>query len=256
MLDQFTYEEYAGLLARLRRGRANLCFGDFATGDGPPDNEAFFLLRHDVDLSIEAALEMARREAEMEVRATYFLLLSCEHYNLLAEEHGGVARRLVGMGHEVGLHYDVRAMARRSDSLTSQLRLEADLLSALAGTPVRSIAMHLPGLHGEDPFAAGSGFVNAYDSRFTGDIAYFSDSCGAWRNSAAEAFASAELPPRLQLLIHPFYWRAEPGDRWKRLDLWGSELRRRIEVIEERVRRVWSAHDGAREHDERVRGRS
>lgn len=254
MLDQFTYEEYVDLLTRLSRGRANLCFGDFAADDGPPEEEGFFLVRHDVDLSIEAALEMARREAELEVRATYFLLLSCEHYNLLAEEHAGVARQLVGMGHEVGLHYDVRAMARRSDSLESQLRLEAGLLSDLAGTPVRSIAMHLPGLHGEDPFAGGTDFVNAYERRFTGEIAYFSDSCGAWRDSAVEAFESDELPPRVQLLVHPFYWRAEPGDRWQRLDRWGTELRRRIDGIEERVRRVWSTHDGAREHDERLRG--
>jgi len=255
MLDQFTYAEYAELVARLRRGRANLCFGDFADGRGPQGEEPFFLLRHDVDLSIEAALEMARREAEMEVRATYFLLLSCEHYNLLAEDHAGVARQLVGMGHEVGLHYDVRAMARRSDSLASQLRLEADLLSALAGAPVRSIAMHLPGLHGDDPFAAESGFVNAYDRRFTGEIAYFSDSCGAWRDNAVEAFAGDELPERVQLLVHPFYWRAEPGDRWDRLERWGTALRRRIDAIEERVRRVWNTHDGAREHDERARGR-
>ncbi|MGD8327842.1 MAG: hypothetical protein PVJ49_00320 [Acidobacteriota bacterium] len=256
MLDQFTYAEYADLLARLRHGRVNLCFADFADGGGPGDEEPFFLLRHDIDLSIEAALEMARREAEMEVRATYFLLLSCEHYNLLAEEHAGAARELVGMGHEVGLHYDVRAIARRSDDPASQLRLEADLLSALAGAPVRSIAMHLPGLHGEDPFAGGTEFVNAYDSRFTDEIAYFSDSCGAWRDNAVEALESDELPPRLQLLTHPFYWRTQPGDRWERLDRWGTALRRRIEGIEERIRRVWNAHDGAREHDERIRRRS
>ena len=92
-------------------------------------------------------------------------------------------------GHEVGLHYDVRAMARRGgDDLGSQLVMEADLLSRLTGEPVRSIAMHLPGLYGDDPFAGVTEFVNAYDERFAGDIAYFSDSCGAWRDSAAEAF--------------------------------------------------------------------
>ena len=39
-------------------------------------------LRHDVDLSLEAALEMARIEHELGVRATYFLMTESGFYNL------------------------------------------------------------------------------------------------------------------------------------------------------------------------------
>ncbi len=253
MLDRFTYDEYAELLDRIKHERENVCFGELADASSWEQHSALFILRHDVDLSVEAALEMARLEAQWGIRATYFLLLSGEHYNLLSEEYSDAPRQLSALGHEVGLHYDVGAMAKRGgEDLLPQLELEAGILATLTGQPVRSIAMHLPSMQGDDPFAAGSSFVNAYDERFTKGIAYFSDSCGAWRNSAFEAFQADRIPRRLQLLIHPFFWHAHPGDRWNRLDRWGAEVRERLEISEERIREVWRGHGCVQEHEDRL----
>jgi hypothetical protein len=252
MFDRFTYDEYAELLTRIKHERENVCFGELADSSSLDGYSGLFILRHDVDLSIEAALEMARLEAEWGVRATYFLLLSCEHYNLFSEDYSEAPRQLIALGHEVGLHYNVRAMAKRAhEDLLPELEMEAGILSALAKQPVRSIAMHLPSLLGDDPFAEGSSFVNAYDKRFTRDIAYFSDSCGAWRNSAFEAFRTNQIPRRLQLLVHPFFWHQDPGDRSDRLDRWGAELRGRLETGEQRIREVWAGHSGVQEHEGR-----
>lgn len=254
MLEEFTYDEYAALIEKVRRERKNLCFRDFTDLAPGQEPDAFFIVRHDVDLSIEAALEMARREADTGVRASYFVLLSCEYYNLLSAEYGDAARRLVDWGHEVGLHYDVSAIAKRpGDDPVAQLELEAGVLSSLTGQPVRSISMHVPHLRDGDPFAGESRYVNAYDERFTRRMAYYSDSCGAWRDEALEALCG-EIPARVQLLVHPFFWQESPGSRWTRLEDWKSKLRDKRARQEQRLRETWNRHAGAREHDERQAG--
>lgn len=148
MFDQFSYDEYERLLGILKASRENITFSDCRNGDNPP---RFFILRHDIDYSLSAALKMARFEAEQDVRATYFLLLSSENYNLLCEESCTVPRQLAALGHEVGLHYDVRVMYERcKEGLRTQLQWEIDILSGLTGNTIHSIAMHNPSVHGDD----------------------------------------------------------------------------------------------------------
>ena len=62
------------------------------------------LLRHDVDLSLEAALAMAEVEAEADAVATYFLMTRSEFYNLHSPSGDAAIERLRGLGHRVGLH--------------------------------------------------------------------------------------------------------------------------------------------------------
>jgi hypothetical protein len=250
VFDRFTLQDYDALLQLLREDRANLCFADHRQPmAGLPSR--FFILRHDVDFSPEAALQMARFEAERGIRATYFLLLSSPHYNLLSEESRIVPRRLVELGHEVGLHYDVQAMAAGGD-LGEALRTEVQVLSALTGRPVFSIAMHNPSLHGEDPFRTTAPFINAYADRFTKDVAYHSDSCGAWRDSTYDALRTRALPPRVQLLIHPFFWQEVTGSRWERLESWTAACETKRQGHVQQIRDIWLGHTGVHEHDRRA----
>jgi len=247
MLEKFDYATYDRLLKRVRATHANLRFCDLPAGRG-----RWFVLRHDVDFAPAAALALAQREAQAGVRATYFLLLSAETYNLQAPEHTALPRRLVELGHEVGLHYDAAALeavgpAARDELVSLRLRT----LEALAGAPVRSIALHNPSLSGADPLAGRADLVSAYDPAYTRDIAYFSDSCGAWRNDAWRALTAGPLPDRFQLLVHPLFWAAEHADRWARLDAWQAAQRRRLDGAVQAVRRAWSEHAGVREHEAR-----
>lgn len=179
-------------------------------------------------------------------------MLTSEHYNLLALPSSAVARAIVDLGHEVGLHYDVAAIEQIGLDAERQLQNQAMAFADLTGQPVRSISRHNPSLGGDDPFAHSDRFINAYDPRFTRDIVYFSDSCGAWRDAAATALnPGGVLPSRLQLLIHPIFWAEEPGDRWSRLDRHIESETRRMESEAERVRSLWRSHSGVAEHDTR-----
>jgi hypothetical protein len=252
MLGEFTYQEYRGLLDLGRASNRNLRFCDLpAAGNGG----RYFVLRHDVDFSPPAALRMAEFEAALDVRATYFLLLSSSFYNLLSEEHCRVPRQLTALGHEVALHYDLACYDLVSrDRPLEVLMNEANTLSQLCGETVRSIAMHNPSVYGADVFQHVDRFINAYDPRYTRDIAYFSDSCGAWRDEAAAVFQGGEMPPRFQLLIHPIFWDEQPGDRWTRMNGLVAKQSEALHKSAAAVRALWTQHTGVRQHDARNRG--
>ena len=153
MRDRFDHETYWRILDRLSRTHRPVRFADLRPGlPGTP----FFILRHDIDFSPAAALRLAEMEAARGVRATYFLLLNTFYYNLLGPEHADVARRIAELGHEVGLHYDLRFLqafpGRRFKELLDE---QARLLGRLSGVPVESVALHQPALVGEDGDGAG-----------------------------------------------------------------------------------------------------
>jgi len=226
--DRFDYETYWWILERLARTHRPLRFADFADGSPQPP---FFILRHDVDYSTQAALRLAEQESRRGFRATYFLLLNCFYYNLLSPHEADVPRRLVGLGHEVGLHYDVnflRAFPR--ERWEELLRLQASLLERLSGAPVLSIAMHQPRLNGEDPMRNRPGFLNAYDDRFIRDMPYLSDSCRAWSDSAWELLESGPLPPTFQLVLHPINWSETDRDRAEIFTSLHHDLARAVEA--------------------------
>ena len=209
--DSFDYDTLWRLLAHIAESHRLVRFTDVA---GAQEQESICILRHDVDYSTKAALSLAHAEASRGIRATYFLLVNSEYYNLLGPSDAGVPAAIAALGHEVGLHYDVGFFQRfpreRWDAL---LDIQAELLSDLCGQRVTSIAMHQPGLNEGDPFSKTTRYINAYADRFTKAIAYFSDSCRAWRDAAWQTLAHGPLPARLQLALHPVNWGATDRDR-------------------------------------------
>src|SRR5882724_8249832 len=157
MRDSFDYDTYWWIIERLSRTNRPLRFADLASGF---PTAPFFILRHDVDYSPAAALDLADQEARRGVRSTYFLLPNGLYYNMLSPEHGTFGRRLAAMGHEVGLHYDVKfleAFPRQQwGGLTPH---QATLPGKPRGSGVRGNPMEPPGPKGGGP-KGGAGKVN------------------------------------------------------------------------------------------------
>jgi len=251
-LDDFTYEAYSELLLKLDKSKENVCFRDFKKND-KVNLQDFYLVRHDVDFSPEAALAMAQIEADLGIYATYFVLLSSGYYNLLSKDYIAFPKQLVDLGHEVGLHYDGQVLRQFASKNPEQsLHLQAECLFSLTGIQVSSIAMHNPSISGEDPFEATESYVNAYHKRFTQDINYISDSCGAWRDEALLTIQSEKIKGSLQLLIHPIFWNETSRNRWaslkKLVELKETQIADEAKLIEE----VWINHTGRQEHDTRL----
>src|SRR5262249_29088174 len=98
MSCSFDLAHYAEILDAAKAGGYRFRFFE----ESPERGDLF--LRHDVDLSLDAALRMAELEAERDVRATYFLMTASVFYNLASGEGVEAVARLRELGHAVGLH--------------------------------------------------------------------------------------------------------------------------------------------------------
>jgi hypothetical protein len=175
----FDLDHYRELLAAADAGGYR-----FATFDREPKPGDLFL-RHDVDLSLEAAVELARLEQSVGARATYFLMTESVFYNLDSELGRETLRELRDLGHGVGLHavYPRAAQDDRFDAV---------------------VAWHNP-----DPAyvnEAVDGFVNVMQPPWFTKGKYRSDSNQHWREGCPEDELRTGAFEWLQLLVHPEIW--------------------------------------------------
>jgi hypothetical protein len=156
----------------------------WATFDREPEAGDLFL-RHDVDLSLSAALELARRERAHGATATYFLMTESVFYNLASAEGREALEELRSLGHAVGLHA-VHPRFERDERFD----------------PV--MAWHNP-----DPdyvFAPVDGAVNVMQAPWFTRGRYRSDSNQHWREGCPHEELRSGAFEWLQLLVHPEIW--------------------------------------------------
>jgi hypothetical protein len=94
----FSLTHYREILESARSGGYR-----FAGFDSPPGS-GDLILRHDVDLSLDAAIRMAEVEADVEAWSTWFLMTRSVFYNLLSEEGERAIARLKELGGRVAHH--------------------------------------------------------------------------------------------------------------------------------------------------------
>jgi hypothetical protein len=175
----FTLDHYGELLDAARVGGYR--FAHF----GEPPGRGDLLLRHDVDLSLDAALRMAELETTAGASATYFLMTESVFYNLGSPEGRAAIGRLRQLGHRVGLHA-VHPNARLDERFD----------------PV--VAWHNP-----DPEYMTKpidGAVNVMQPEYFDPPTYRSDSNQRWRFGCPHEELRAGAFPWLQLLTHPEIW--------------------------------------------------
>ena len=180
----FDLAHYGELLAAAKSGGYR--FGFFDHEPAPGD----LLLRHDVDLSLDAALTLAGLEAEAGAQATYFVMTQSVFYNLASSEGEHALGRLRELGHRVGLH-----------AVYPRLELDDRF------DPV--VAWHNP-----DPEFMREpldGAVNVMQPEYFDPDHYRSDSNQHWRSGCPHEELAGGGFEWLQLLTHPEIW-AYPGE--------------------------------------------
>jgi hypothetical protein len=190
-------------------GRPIVAFRDVPVA-GP-----YVILRHDIDFSIAKATEMARLDASLGARSTFFVLMTTPYYSPLDEENLPRLRAILDLGHEIGLHVDCSGF----DGLTVEeqrrrVQTQAACLETHLGVRISSIAQHKPTAARTRPeFPA---YVDAYSKPFFSEIGYISDSRMMFRVRDVRAFFRQH--DRCQLVLHPIWWHRTPKTRAQILD--------------------------------------
>jgi hypothetical protein len=169
-------------------------------------------MRHDIDVDVDAALRLARleRQVNSQMKATYFVLLTSEFYNVFAKRSLEGLVSIAGLGHELGLHFDeTKYPEASSDSLVDAMHEEASTLGRALGIEVKTVSMHMPSKRTLDANYDLGTLVNSYSARFFREFKYLSDSKMHWREDA-ETIIKSHQYDNLHLLTHAFWYSETP----------------------------------------------
>jgi hypothetical protein len=201
----FDLAHYRALLQAAKAGGYR-----FAHFDREPERGDLFL-RHDVDLSLDAALRMAELEAEEGASATYLLMTESVFYNLASREGADAIDRLRVLGHRVGLHavYPNAQLDERFEPVVAWHNPDPEYMTA--------------------PIA---GVINVMGAPYFDPASYRSDSNQRWRHGCPHDELGAGSFPWLQLLVHPEIWVYEGTTMGETMrSLLDAERNRRLEQL-------------------------
>lgn len=236
----FSHKSYLDLLHYIKGlGRSIGPFRDF------PASGPYVILRHDIDFSIIKAEEMAELDRSAGVQSTFFVLLTTPYYNALDDSNLRALRRVLAMGHEIGLHYDCSGFEYLThERQLARIRALIACLESHLDTEVTAIAQHKPTAANTRPEFPG--YRDAYSRRYFEDIGYISDSRMMFR--VRDVYAFFRDHPRCQAVLHPIWWHARPQTREQIFSGLKQQLSAQFSQMideEDRVIREFLAKSGA-----------
>ncbi|MBU3220662.1 hypothetical protein [Clostridium algidicarnis] len=197
----FTYEAYVELIKLLKDKGYDFC--SYLNYDKYKKTVIF---RHDIDNSLEKALEIAKIEHENNITSTFFVLLSTNFYNVFSKESNDILKEIIALGHEIGLHFDEKRYEISSiKELEYWVVKESKVLEEALGEKVKSVSMHRPSKWILENDIYFEGIINSYSKKFLSDFKYLSDSRMHWREDVI-AIVDSEVYDRLHILTHAFWY--------------------------------------------------
>lgn len=214
--DDFTHAHYLELLGVLN-SQYNCTF--YSNDISIKPSTVFW--RHDVDYSLEEALNLAFFEAEKNINSTYFVLLHGEFYSPLEKKSADIIRQILALGHQLGLHFDTHFYGIRKEAeLEDKLLFERNILESIFECRVNAFSFH-----NTTDFTMGcknwkyGGMINTYASFFQENTDYCSDSNGYWRFERLIDFLRNDHQRPLQVLTHPEWWTKDVMSPKQKIDM-------------------------------------
>ena len=203
---EFSIDYYTQLIESIREG--GYTFSTFLPDD---KSDGRFYLRHDIDKSIDCALDMARLENQLGIRAHFFFLLHTPLYNIMEPETWEKVSEIQNLGHLIGLHCDERRIPNPSGDFDSDVIKDLHWLQTIFHFASPIVSFHNPSKlpMGRRP---GSSYFSTYSPDYLPPVMkYISDSNRVFREGDVKERLRKQEWPRVQMLIHPIWWFDENG---------------------------------------------
>lgn len=198
---KFTYKAYEKLIDGLKdRGYVFSNYKNYC------HYQKTVIMRHDIDMNVEKAVEMAEREALVcNVNSVYFVLVTSDFYNVFSQKTEHALRQILKLGHDIGLHFDETRYPVDTD-IIHNINKEIDIIENVLGNNVTAVSMHRPSKQTlEKNYTFSNGVVNSYGEKFFKEMKYLSDSRRHWRENVEDVVCSGNYS-RLHILTHPFWY--------------------------------------------------
>ncbi|NBW40893.1 hypothetical protein EBR25_07815 [bacterium] len=213
----FSFAHYREMLEVLKEnGYTFLTFHGLSQIEESELPEKIVLLRHDVDKSTSKALKFADIESELSIPATYFIRLHSNYYNPFSYVAYKELKEIETKQHEIGLHTEFFDMAKiNKEDGYEMLEREIEIFQHIFKTPVKTLAPHRTSgsstmerlQENLEKVYQGLGIPHAYQSIFTHDFRYLSDSSAIWREGCLCQHLLKHH--RYHILTHPCWWFEE-----------------------------------------------
>ncbi|MCK4394327.1 hypothetical protein KAX17_15610 [Candidatus Bipolaricaulota bacterium] len=203
-------------------------------------------LRHDIDYSLNMALELAEINASMGVQGTFSVLLRSQVYNLLSHWALSQVKKIHALGQHLAFHYALPPTIPTSDGEFAALILaDFDIVQRHLPEIEPAFAWHntTPELISRGLHLVVPGLVNIYSAYFIKDIPYYSDTYMRYSVAEFEKIIARENCSALHLLFHPLHWVAGGRDAFEALvRTWPYIIHEREHEM--RNNREWARHVG------------
>jgi len=179
------------------------------------ENKTGIILRHDVDVSVDNAYEMAQLNYDLGIKSSFLFLTSCPFYNINSRRNRKLISTMAEQGFDIGLHFDPTVYDyEQPEELIEHVNREGTSISQITSKKVNTISLHMPSVHGTYPLF--EGYYNAYDPLYFQPDSYMSDSCMTFRDKKPVEFILQAKERLLQILLHPFHY-SKDGDNYREL---------------------------------------
>ncbi len=176
------------------------------------EKDVSFFFRHDVDISLKKAVEMAEFESKNGIKSTYYILLSSPYYNALEAENLQRIRTLRELGMNIGLHYDNSIKVQDANQCSSEIIIQLGILQHHIGElEEKSVTFHKP-FRGADINGETVNLLNLsniYSPNFDRRFKYISDSGHNWRENPYDIINTNNM---VHINTHPEWYNNEEMD--------------------------------------------
>ena len=200
----FSFRHYREILDLFKKKGYKFCF--FSELSNQKVKRVY--LRHDVEISLEKALQLAQIEHQKEVSSTYFVRFSAPFYNVFDPTYSKMIKKIIGLNHQLGLHFE--------GDIYGNVNLNKKAIEREVSRQLQTLKQYFEiqsvvSFHHPSNFTSNNqkfkDFISTYHSKFFQEIKYLSDSKGEWREGCVCQWLKSSSPPQnLQILTHPVWW--------------------------------------------------
>lgn len=224
LVGQFTYEEYKQILVGVAKAGKTM------------------YLRHDIDISLKKALEMAEKEKQWGISSVYFVLPTSEFYNAFSPENMERIRMIKDLGHTIGLHYDISINGTSTEELHKIIiNLYRSQLESQIGQEIEHITFHKPAF-GMSPTYELITLCESIGLRcpdFDRNFKYCSDSGSNWRDYPLDQL---DQEKNLHINTHPEWW-GEDSLSWEERLVFLNLDTESDRQIQKEIKNIYEYHD-------------
>ena len=177
------------------------------------------IFRHDIDFSLDDALIIASLEEKLDIKATYFFMLSTNTYSAISLKNKNLITEIKEKGHSISLHFDPTAYKDIDKGFCSEKKLFEDIFDV----EVKIVSLHRPGNFLENNNKILEGSLHTYQDEFFKEMLYLSDSaCSDVKEKLLKVNLSS-MTKTIHMLTHPIWWTSDSKSPSETLYKWLEE---------------------------------